>query len=143
MHQCGQAGEGGHFAEEGDCNAALARVLVGKDPEALRRWVVTQTRWVPYRGCLRGAIGVLMDRRGNHLDRSLLLAELLAQSGSEVRLARASLATSAVPQLVAEGLVGGNDLLQPVGLGQLCRNRGECRVRSGGELLERPGPGVQ
>src|SRR5437867_2843850 len=38
---------------------------VGRDPDNLLKWVREQTSWVPYRGCLRGASGVLMDRVGN------------------------------------------------------------------------------
>ena len=50
---------------------------VGEDPEKLFEWVRDHTFWVPYRGSLRGPTGVLMDRLGNSLDRSFLLAELL------------------------------------------------------------------
>ena len=64
---------------------------VGRDPEALRRWVGRNTYWVPYRGVLRGARGVLMDRQGNSLDRALLLTALLAASGHESRLARGTI----------------------------------------------------
>ena len=38
------------------------------------RSVRSHTVWVPYRGLLRGATGVLMDRRGDSLDRAELLA---------------------------------------------------------------------
>jgi hypothetical protein len=61
---------------------------VGKDPEALFAWVRDNTAYIPYRGALRGAVGVLMDRGGNSLDRSLLLARLLQLAGHQVRLAR-------------------------------------------------------
>jgi hypothetical protein len=64
---------------------------VGKDPNALFEWVRANTRWIPYRGRLRGASGVLMDRDGNSLDRSILLAYLLRISGRTVRLAHAEL----------------------------------------------------
>lgn len=64
---------------------------VGKDPEALFKWVRDNTQLVPYRGFLRGPVGVLMDRRGNSLDRALLLHELVRLAGFEVRLARARL----------------------------------------------------
>src|SRR5688572_12873355 len=45
---------------------------VGSDPAKLFEWVRDQTVWVPYRGSLRGDVGVLMDRLGNSLDRSVL-----------------------------------------------------------------------
>jgi hypothetical protein len=65
---------------------------VGNSPERLFEWVRGQTQYAPYRGALRGAVGVLMDRMGNSLDRSLLLAKLLQIAGHEVRLARGQLA---------------------------------------------------
>lgn len=64
---------------------------VGTDPQALLDWVRTRTFWVPYRGVLRGAHGVLLDRQGNGLDRALLLSALLARAGHSHRLARATL----------------------------------------------------
>ncbi len=59
---------------------------VGKDPEKLFEWVRGNTDFVPYAGVLRGHKGVLMDRLGNSLDRSLLLGELLRLAGFEARL---------------------------------------------------------
>ena len=64
---------------------------VGRDPAALFAWVRDNTYFVPYDGCLKGPAGVLMDRAGNSLDRALLLAQLLDESGYDVRLARAPL----------------------------------------------------
>lgn len=63
----------------------------GNDPARLFAWVRDQTHWAPYRGALRGPLGVLMDRTGNSLDRSLLLAELLSESGGQVRLAHGAM----------------------------------------------------
>jgi len=65
--------------------------LVGKDPEALFKWVRDNTCLLPYQGVLRGPIGVLMDRFGNSLDRALLLYELLRLAGLDVRLAHGTL----------------------------------------------------
>ena len=73
---------------------------VGDEPTALRDWVGEHTRWVPYLGTLRGAEGVLIDGTGSSLDRSLLLAELLAQAGRPARLARARLSDE-----VARGII--------------------------------------
>ena len=64
---------------------------VGVEPEALFQWVREHVLWVPYRGVLRGATGVLMDRVGNSLDIAVLLATLLETAGHEVRLAHADL----------------------------------------------------
>lgn len=69
---------------------------IGRDPQKLLEWTRDKTYWVPYRGALRGFQGVLMDRMGNSLDRSLLLAELLTRAGHTVRLANRSLTPSQV-----------------------------------------------
>lgn len=63
----------------------------GREPQKLLEWVRENTRQVPYQGRLRGPVGVLLDRRGNSLDRALLLAELLVQTGHGVRLAQGEL----------------------------------------------------
>lgn len=73
----------------------------GRDPAQLEAWVRRRTAWMPYRGALRGAAGVLMDRVGNSLDRSLLLAELLRSAGFNVRLARGELTEEQARQLLA------------------------------------------
>ena len=79
---------------------------VGRNPDSLYRWVQENTSWIPYRGVLRGPIGVLMDRQGNSLDRALLLADLLRRAGHSVRLARTEIpierAQAMLPELVAE-----------------------------------------
>jgi hypothetical protein len=54
-------------------------------------WVRDNTRWAPYRGALRGPAGVLIDRMGNSLDRSLLLAEFYHHTPAKFRLAHAPL----------------------------------------------------
>lgn len=75
--------------------------MVGNDRGALFTWVRDRTALVPYRGSLRGAVGVVMDRVGNSLDRSLLLADLLSHAGHTVRLATAPLEAEAVARLTA------------------------------------------
>lgn len=72
---------------------------VGEDSIKLFEWVRDNTFWVPYQGSLRGAEGVLMDRLGNSLDRSLLLADLLDKAGYRVRLAHARLSNSQTREL--------------------------------------------
>ncbi len=64
---------------------------VGVDPAGLYAFVRDNVAWVPYRGKLRGPVGVLMDRTANSLDTSLLLADLLSRAGHQVRLAHATL----------------------------------------------------
>lgn len=78
---------------------ALSEQL-GEEPPAAFAWVRDHTRFVAYRGELRGARGVLIDRMGSHLDRALLLAELLQLSGHEVRLARAELSEDRARELI-------------------------------------------
>jgi hypothetical protein len=74
---------------------------VGRNPAALEKWVAEQTDLLPYRGALRGPAGVMMDRAGNSLDRSLLLASLLQSDGCEVRLANASLPAPQAAELAS------------------------------------------
>ena len=73
---------------------------VGNDPAKLFEWVRDNTYWVPYRGSLRGPIGVLMDRLGNSLDRALLLAELLRTAGHQARLVCAELSEAQAKELL-------------------------------------------
>jgi hypothetical protein len=73
---------------------------VGSDPMTLTAWVRDNTYWVPYSGALRGPRGVLMDRLGSSLDRSLLLAELLTDAGHSVRLATRTLSDAAASAIV-------------------------------------------
>ena len=75
---------------------------VGKEPTKLFEWVRDNTYWVPYHGSLRGHIGVLMDRLGNSLDRSLLLVELLRLTGHNVRLAHGELTDAQAEKTLLE-----------------------------------------
>ena len=88
---------------------------LGRNPDTLLAWVRENTTWIPYRGMLRGPVGVLMDRQGNSLDRAALLAALLAEAGHEARLARADLPASRaeelLPGLVARRAMGELDAL--------------------------------
>jgi len=72
------------------------------DGESIVTWVEQNTRWVPYRGVLRGADGVLLDRSGNSLDRSLLLARLLEDASYDTRLVRGQLSTEAVQAVLSQ-----------------------------------------
>ena len=78
---------------------------LGRDPQVLFAWVRRNTFWIPYRGVLRGPVGVLLDRQGNSLDRALLLATLLDKAGHKVRLAHGTMsrdrAVGLLPALVA------------------------------------------
>lgn len=85
--------------ERFDPLAALQPTGVAVD--AITGWVGREVALVPYRGTLRGARGTLMDRYGNSLDRALLLAQLLADAGYPVRLARATLDPGTAQALAA------------------------------------------
>ncbi|MGN6726515.1 MAG: transglutaminase domain-containing protein [Tepidisphaeraceae bacterium] len=76
--------------------------IAGRDPGQLFDWVRQNTRYVPYAGELRGPIGVLMDRTGNSLDRSLLLTTLFSAAGYEARLACGTLTEGQARQLVTD-----------------------------------------
>ncbi len=73
---------------------------VGSERQALYKWVKENTLLVPYKGSLRGARGVLMDRLGSSLDRALLLYELLYEAGYDVRLARGTLSEEKAEELL-------------------------------------------
>ena len=75
---------------------------VGWEPEKLFEWVRDNTYLVPYRGSLRGPIGVLMDRLGNSLDRALLLYELLTIAGHKARLVQGSLIKEQAEKVLGE-----------------------------------------
>jgi hypothetical protein len=82
-----------------------AVLTIARDSAGLFGWVHDHTRPVSYDGALRGPQGVLMDRQGNSLDRSLLLARLLQLAGNEVRVVGATLGpggAESVAQLVAQ-----------------------------------------
>jgi hypothetical protein len=69
----------------------------GNNPQDIYNWVKTNTRPLPYRGILKGALGVLIERQGNSLDRSLLLVELIERAGYRAKLANVKLNDSAMP----------------------------------------------
>ncbi len=79
--------------------------MLGRDPQRILAWVRDYTIWIPYRGELRGPVGVLQDRQGDSLDRALLLAALLEKAGQTVRLAHGQLtqeqALQLLPRLIA------------------------------------------
>ncbi|MBN2234006.1 MAG: hypothetical protein JW706_02575, partial [Opitutales bacterium] len=75
-----------------DLSAAADKA--GREPGAVREWVVANISWVPYRGLLRGAMGTLAAREGNSLDRVILFAELLKRNGHEVGIVHATVPVS-------------------------------------------------
>jgi hypothetical protein len=80
-----------------DPNAVIEKV--GRNPVKLFEWVRDNTVLVPYQGVLRDSIGVLMDRVGNSLDRSLLLDDLLRKAGHRTRLVRGTLSMNQAMKL--------------------------------------------
>jgi hypothetical protein len=73
---------------------------VGTDPQALAQWVGSQTALIPYRGRLRGPVGVLLDRYGSSLDRALLLAVLVEAAGHEAVLVHGTLSEADATRLL-------------------------------------------
>jgi hypothetical protein len=78
---------------------ALAAKL-GSDPAVLFHFVRDTIRYEPYVGVLRGALGTLICRAGNSLDRSLLLAMLLQNAGVAVQIANGKLSDQDARTLV-------------------------------------------
>jgi hypothetical protein len=85
---------------------ALADRL-GSDPTAMVHFVRDEIRYEPYTGVLRGALGTLLCRAGNALDRSLLLAALLQKAGLTTQIASGHLSSQQAQTLV-------NRLFEPV-----------------------------
>jgi hypothetical protein len=83
-----------------DTQAIVDRV--GQDPLKLFAWVWHETSFVPYRGLLRGEVGVMMDRLGNSLDRAALLSALLRRAGYQTRLVRGRLSQPQIDQMVRD-----------------------------------------
>jgi hypothetical protein len=81
--------------------AALVDAL-GPDPQKLFEWVRDRTWWAPYRGLLRGARGVMLDRVGSTLDRAVLLGDLMRRAGYTVRLAHAQLPEDRARELLGK-----------------------------------------
>lgn len=77
---------------------ALAASIDG-DSGALSAWVQAHIAPDAYRGELKGAEGALEDRRGNSLDRALLLAALVKAKGGTARLARTTLESATALKL--------------------------------------------
>lgn len=85
---------------------ALAARL-GSDPATIFHFVRDEIRFEPYTGVLRGALGALICRAGNALDRSLLLAVLLEKAGLNTQIASGRLTAQEAQILV-------NRLFEPV-----------------------------
>jgi hypothetical protein len=90
--------DAGMDASNIDISALAARL--GRDPEAMFRFVRDEIRYEPYVGVLRGARGTLIGRAGNALDRSLLLAELLENAGFTAEIVSGRLAPAQAQMLL-------------------------------------------
>jgi len=66
--------------------AVIAEFGAWPTPKSIHEWVRKNVRVIDYAGSLRDVDGVLADRSGNSLDRSLLLARLLSQIGYDVKI---------------------------------------------------------
>lgn len=70
---------------------------VGKDPQKLCDYVRNQIAFEPYRGFLKGAVGVLSSGRGNSADRAMLLAAILDSAGVKARLVKGTVVADKFP----------------------------------------------
>lgn len=77
--------------------AVIAELGNDATPASIHAWVKKNVRAVDYAGSLRDVEGVLADRTGNSLDRSLLLARLLSQSGYDVKIVGADTPSQVLP----------------------------------------------
>jgi hypothetical protein len=85
-----------------------------ENPEELFVWIRDNTYFVPYQGVLRGSNGVLMDKLGNSLDRSILLYEALIEAGFETRLAHVRLSREQAEELLENSKLIPQDFFAPI-----------------------------
>lgn len=90
--------------------AELAKRL-GDDPVRAFEYVRDQIGYAPYQGMLRGAQGTLSGRGGNHLDRALLLRDLMRLQGLEARLVIGQVAARSAGRL-KQRLTGAGNVRQ-------------------------------
>jgi hypothetical protein len=76
---------------------------LGPDPNDLAKFVKADIAYRPYWGALKGEHGVLLDRVGNALDQSLLLAGLMERQNLNVRIAIARLDAGDASRVLALG----------------------------------------
>lgn len=115
--------------ENFDLKAAVKSI--GRDPEKIFLWVRDFTYLVPYRGALRGASGMLMDRSGNSLDRAFLLKELLRVSGVKARLAQGILTDSEAEAVLSNAVFLPGENLKKKELPSLEKLRQQARDFAG------------
>lgn len=91
---------------------ALAQSLT--TPQAALQYVRDQIALEPYPGVLKGALGTLLTRGGNDLDRALLLAALLKQQGVDCKIAHGTI-SAAQAQSLLQQIVGAPDAVDQIG----------------------------
>lgn len=77
---------------------------LGLEVESLAAFVSDHVAYVPYRGAMLGADGVVATRRGNALDQAVLLAAMLNRAGLEARIVGAALADEDADRLIGHWL---------------------------------------
>jgi hypothetical protein len=92
-----------------------AKGIKARSASAIFEWVKENIEYEPYNGSLRGAVGTLIDRKGNSVDQSLLLVELFRYRGLNARLARAHKTPADIQTLLAE-FAGNATLINPASI---------------------------
>jgi transglutaminase-like putative cysteine protease len=89
-------------ADPADVAARAAQL--GHDPAKVFAFVRDEIAYEPYRGSLRGAVGALVGRSANAMDKSALLAAMLRAGGREARVVTGRLAPDKAQALVSQFL---------------------------------------
>lgn len=141
---------GAHYPE-GDYELAALAERLGSDPQKAFEYVRDRIGYEPYPGMLRGARGTLSGRAGNHLDRALLLRELMRAQGVEARLVVGQVAARSAGSLKQRPLSAepfDGDRQEPalglIGLGENALDRLKARsARDEKQLIETLGDRIE
>lgn len=92
-----------------------ARKIRGKSASAVLDWVTRNISFEPYSGELRGARGVLRDKRGNSVDQAELVVALMRAKGINARYARGRKSPERIQALLTK-FAGNATLIDPASI---------------------------